>query len=187
MPSFSAPYAPLAAAQIAEHFSAVQSYMRHVVETRAAIEIALSSRVPRSQATDGWRLRLGCMPEVVGPRVEWVAAYAIDSRVDANTDDAEAEPIWDSGCEVITSSVELPQLTAAFAAWLLREGWLGSGADFVACDATDCMLSFIDGELIAEQRGHGTFIPLLPKPHWVRARDRRKAFQAQGRALGAVR
>jgi len=179
MTSFFPEHAPLTAAQLAEHFSAVQAYMRHVVESRAQIEVPLTSAVPGSRATDGWRLRLCCTPEVVGPRVEWVAAYAIDALVDVDEDDLGCEPVWDSGREVIASAVGLPQVTAALASWLLREGWLGSGSELAACDATDCMLTFTAGELLAEQRVRETAIALLPAPHWVRARDRRQAFEAR--------
>jgi hypothetical protein len=175
MPSPSLPqpaHEPLTPTQLAAHFDAVQALVKCAVEGGRPVEVQLASPVPDSSVNDGWQLRLSCSAELLGRRVEFIAAHAVDLLIDVEEDDLGGDSIWDEGREVITSAADLPVVTAAIASWLLSEEWLADGPGFTACNSLDCTYSFIGDGVFATQRVRGT-APPATAPHWQRARERR--------------
>ena len=86
--------------------------------------------------------------------------------------------MWEESRKAYIHDRDFPQVTCAFATWLLCLGWIFVGDKLTAAEAVDGEYYTVqDGRLGYRQTVRMRGTPPIEPPHWKRANELRKAWR----------
>ncbi len=175
---------PLSSDQLADHFRAAEALIGRALDSQDEVIVDLRTANPTTRSDDEWRLSVASGPLLDADHIEFGAQFLISLLVDYeenyNCGDVDYEPVWEESRETHLFDRDWRTITCAFAAWLLRAGWIFVNGELTAGESIECDFSIApEGNLLCTQkvRTHGT--PPIAPPHSQRANELRKAWRDQ--------
>ncbi len=172
---------PLTQAELLGHFKDAETLMDRALNLEDEAIVDLQTRNPTGRP-DEWRLSVACGPLLGSNSVVFGAQFTLSLLVDCDEicsyGDIDYEPVFEQQCEIHLFDRDWRTITCAFAAWLLRVGWIIKDGELTTTEAIECDFSIVpEGNLLCTQKVRTRGTPPIEPPHWQRANELRKAWQ----------